>query len=95
MIFGERIRYLRKSEGLSQAGLAKKLRLKRGTVSAWEAGISHPQSALLIEVAEYFHVSVDYLTGLDSREHIRIDHLTEEQKALIRDLINCFYSMTK
>ena len=95
MDIGERIRYLRKSEGLSQTALAKKLKLKRSTISAWEAGVSHPQSVLLKELAEYFHVSVDYLLGLENREHIQIDHLDEEQKALIRELVNCFKPVTK
>ena len=95
MDFGKRLRYLRESEGLSQSALARKLHLKRSTISAWEAGISHPQSVLLKDVAEYFHVSVDYLFGLENKEHIQIDHLDEEQKALIRGLINCFKPITK
>ena len=48
----ENIKNLRKSKGLSQEELAVKLHVVRQTVSKWENGLSVPDAAELISLAE-------------------------------------------
>ena len=45
--FGERMLRLRSAIGLTQAGLAQRLRVSRQAVSRWEAGESYPTLASL------------------------------------------------
>lgn len=87
---GDHIKVLREREGISQAALAKALNATRAAVNAWEMGLSNPNMQSLIELARYFHVSVDYLLGLDDAEQISISSLSSEQKELVLRLIHCF-----
>ena len=65
MNIGERITTLRKERNISQGDLAKKLNVSRQAVSKWEQGLSSPDTAKLIQLAEVFDVEVEYLaTGI-------------------------------
>ena len=46
---------------LSQEDLAVIVGVSAGAVSKWERGISVPDVDILIRLADYFNVSVDYL----------------------------------
>ena len=63
MDFRERLFELRRQAGLSQEELANLLGLTRQAVQKWEAGTSRPDMDNLTALADYFHVSLDYLTG--------------------------------
>lgn len=63
MTNGERIKVLRKEQGLTQTGLAQTLNVTKGTVSTWETGSRTPNFETLEQMCELFHVSLDYLTG--------------------------------
>lgn len=89
MDFGGRLKYLRESAGMSQTVLAKKLQVKRGTISAWEAGACLPHSALLKEVALVFHVTTDYLLGLEREEALVLHGLSTSEKWVLSELITC------
>ena len=62
-MLNENIRNLRKAKGLSQEELAIKLNVVRQTVSKWEKGLSVPDSAMLISLAEELDTSVGTLLG--------------------------------
>lgn len=65
----ENIKNLRKSKGLSQEELAVKLHVVRQTVSKWENGLSVPDAAELISLAEELDTSVGVLLGETVPEH--------------------------
>ncbi len=54
---------LRKEKGLTQIELAKILNLDQTTVSKWENEKAVPDTTTLINLAEFFDVSTDYLLG--------------------------------
>ena len=93
MHIGERSRYLRECENISQAALARELKATRAAVNAWEMGISNPNMASLIGIADFFHVSMDYLLGLDEKELISISALNADEKKIIRTLVRYFESL--
>ena len=47
----ENIKMFRTLKGLTQDELAKKLRVKRSTVSSWENSISNPDIYTLLEIS--------------------------------------------
>ncbi|EPR07673.1 helix-turn-helix domain-containing protein [Ruminiclostridium papyrosolvens] len=57
------LRKLRKSKKLTQADVASALEIGRSTYTKYESGKSKPVSEMLIKIADYFGVSVDYLLG--------------------------------
>ena len=63
MMLNENIKALRKSKGLSQEELAVRLNVVRQTVSKWEQGLSVPDAAMLISIAEVFEAPVSTLLG--------------------------------
>ena len=65
----ENIKNLRKSKGLSQEELAVKLHVVRQTVSKWENGLSVPDAAELISLAEELDTPVGVLLGETVPEH--------------------------
>lgn len=67
MSFGERFRELRKSNGLSQNDIANMFFVERASVGKWERGLNYPNQDLLINLADYFGVSLDYLFERNQR----------------------------
>ena len=68
MNFFERYCGLCRDEGSSPNGVARKLGIASASVTQWKQG-SLPRLETLAKIAEYFGVTVDYLTGKsDSRE---------------------------
>jgi len=59
-----RIKELRESKGLSQAGLAKELGLSPNTICQYERGTREPDIQTIIKICKYFDCSSDYLIGL-------------------------------
>ena len=62
-MFQENLKALRRKKGMSQEELAARLHVVRQTISKWEKGLSVPDSALLIRLAEVFEVPVSELLG--------------------------------
>ena len=63
MFPAERIKPLRESKNISQLKLARDLLIGQSTMSEYESGIKQPPVSVLINIADYFDVSLDYLTG--------------------------------
>ncbi len=61
MKLGEKIVKLRKERGLSQEALAEQIGTTRQAVSKWETGVSIPDTALLIPIADLFGITVTEL----------------------------------
>ena len=59
----ERLKILRKQAGVTQEEVADFLKLNRTTYNKYENGASKPTPEILSRIADYFHVSVDYLLG--------------------------------
>lgn len=61
MILADKIIEERKRQGLSQEELAEKLSVSRQSISKWEGAQSVPDINRIIQMAEIFGVSTDYL----------------------------------
>lgn len=60
---GDTLSDLRKEKGLGQKELASLLNLSVGTISNYENGVHAPDLNTLCRLAEFFHVTTDYLLG--------------------------------
>ena len=63
-MIGERLLDLRKDAGMTQDELAAILNINKHSISSYERDKSEPPDAVKIAMANYFHVSIDYLLGL-------------------------------
>lgn len=87
-MFNERIKLLREANKLSQVELAKKIGVKKQTISNWENDNIFPSIEMLIKVCNFFHVSSDYMLGLDNKTYIEITGLSIEVVSHIQQIIN-------
>ena len=74
-MLGQRINQLRIASGWSQVQLAEKLNISKQTVSNWENENIQPSIEMLVRIAKLFHVSTDYLLGLENAPTINVDGL--------------------
>ncbi len=78
-MFGENLKLLREDKGLLQRDLAKILMVTSQTISGWEIGRTQPEYDMLIKIADYFKVSVDYLLGHNTTNKMREDELNDKE----------------
>ena len=93
--FPERLKDLRDRLGYTQSDLAKKLSITRASVNAWEMGISAPSTSWLVELSNLFHVTTDYLLGLDYCITIRTNTLSDRAVTAILNTVEAFYENCK
>ena len=93
--FPERLKDLRDRLGYTQSDLAKKLSITRASVNAWEMGISAPSTYWLVELSNLFHVTTDYLLGLDDCITIRTNTLSARAVTAILNTVEAFYENCK
>lgn len=69
-IFGDRLRFLREEKDLSQEELGKIINSAKSTISQYELGKRNPDPATLLQFADFFNVSTDYLLGRTDRREL-------------------------
>ena len=84
----DKIKFLREQIGFTQSDLAKRLGITRSSVNAWEMGISVPSTQYLVELANIFRVSTDYLLGMKTSAAVSVEGLTKEDVEMVYALIN-------
>ena len=65
----ENVRRFRKERSLTQEQLSEVLGVTAGAVYKWEAGLSVPELELIVEMADFFDVSVDVLLGYEVKDN--------------------------
>lgn len=83
----DKIKSLREQQGFTQSDLAKKLGITRSSVNAWEMGISVPSTQYVVELANIFKVSTDYLLGMKSTATVSVDGLSVKDVQLVNAII--------
>lgn len=101
-----RLKELRNSKKLNQGEMAEILGVAAGTYRNWEQGVRHPDTNMLIKLADYFDVSTDYLLGRNLRssseisyieaakmknENEKLSELPDDERQMIDDLIELRY----
>lgn len=76
--FGQRLRELRMSKGLTQKRLAEYFQLSESTIGMYERDEREPSFQLIKGFADFFNVSIDYLFA-------RTDQPTPAQSPVIRE----------
>lgn len=83
---GERIRRLRRGEGMSQVELGRRVGVKAVQISSYERGIYAPRIAVLGRIAEALETTTDYLLAGTGGGRLKallplLDGLPAEQRA--------------
>lgn len=85
--FGKILRDLREKAGMTQQQLAKHIGVSKATVSLYELHERLPPADVLANAAALFHVSTDYLLGLDKVKRAELSGLEETDIEYVENLI--------
>lgn len=77
LTIGKRLKSLRKAQGLRQEDVAEQLCIGRSTYVGYEKETSSPDLEMLKQLALFFHVSTDYLLGIEEYEYNNDDFIQE------------------
>lgn len=66
MFSGERLKKLREEMNLTQIELGKVFNISHSTINRYENGLRQPDNETLINMSNFFNVSVDYLLGISN-----------------------------
>ena len=81
--FGLKLKELRKQAGITQQQLADKLGITKSVVSYYELSERTPSPDVLRDLAIIFHVSADYLLGIERAKTIDVSDLSDEDVKLL------------
>lgn len=89
-IVAKNIAELRREAGMTQLQLAQKLNYSDKAVSKWESGASIPDAGVLLEIANLFGVTVDYILSEDHKIPVRavVNGTVKSRKHLIITLMS-------
>ena len=94
---GTFLKALRKEKGITQEEFAEKINVSGRTVSRWETGNNLPDISLLVEIAEFFDVSIpEIINGERKSENMKeevketvevmADYAGAEKEKIIKDI---------
>lgn len=88
---GSRLQLLIKESGLDQQEISEKINIKRSTLSGYIHDKREPSLEGLMKLADFFHVTVEYLIGHSQHKGIDYPHLSQELKDFVSEKENVEY----
>ena len=82
--FGNTLKELRQKAGMTQKDLASKVGVTKSVISYYELSERSPSPEMLMKLAAVFHVSTDYLLGIQPRDTLDLTGLSAEDKEFVR-----------
>lgn len=83
----DRLKTLREQKGLTRKEVSEAVGLESSTYGKYEKGQRQPSYQILLALAEFYNVSVDYLTGYSpSSKAVSQEHLTNVNNRIKEDL---------
>lgn len=70
---GDRIALMREKRGMTQEELSAKLGISRASLSHYEKNRREPDYETLNKIADFFHISLDYLVGRTDEPNTILD----------------------
>ena len=86
--FGERLKALRKGNNLTQQQLADRLGVAKSVVSYYESGDRFPSYDVLIGIARTFHVTTDFLLGVERKRVVDVSGLSDSEIAAVMNIVD-------
>ena len=74
---GSFLKELRKEKGITQEEFAESLNVSGRTISRWETGTNMPDISLLVEISEFFDVSIPELINGERKSEIMNEEVKE------------------
>lgn len=82
-----RLRELRKQRNLSQKEFAKNFNIAQNTYANYEIGKTQPDIEVIKKIADFYHVSIDYLLEHETYNDLQLGYLSDDKKDAIKILV--------
>ena len=82
MRIGEQIKNYRKTEGLTQEQVANYLGVSTPAVNKWEKGSNMPDISLLVDIADYYDISIPEIINGERKSEI----MNEEERKIAKTM---------
>lgn len=79
---GNFLKELRKEKGITQAQLAETLNVSARTVSRWETGSNMPDISILVDIADYYDISIPEIINGERKSEI----MNEEERKIAKTM---------
>lgn len=79
---GSFLKELRKEKGITHEEFAENLNVSGRTVSRWETGVNMPDISLLVDIAEFFNVSIPEIINGERKSEIMEKEVKEVAEAM-------------
>ncbi|MBP3854922.1 MAG: helix-turn-helix transcriptional regulator [Ruminiclostridium sp.] len=87
MDFGKILKDLRKKNNLTQQQLANRIGVTKSVVSFYELRERAPSPEVLIKLSYIFHVSTDYLLGIERSKTIDVSDLDDDDIKAVQFIV--------
>lgn len=88
MEFHLKLKELRSQAGLTQKQLATQIGVTKSVISYYELQERLPSPEILIKLAAVFHVSADYLLGIEKAKSIDVSGLNDEDIKVVKLMVD-------
>lgn len=78
-----KLKELRLQSGLTQKKVAEKIGIAYKNYNTYELGYAMPDIQTLIKIANFYHVSLDYLCG-NNFHRLELGYLTNTKEAIVK-----------
>lgn len=85
--FGSRLKELRTQAGMTQQQLASRIGVTKSVISFYELRERAPSPDVLIKCAGIFHVSADFLLGIEKSHTLDVSGVSDSDVAILRALV--------
>lgn len=85
---GSKLRRLRKAKRMTQEELGRAIGVSNVMISSYELSTRQPAYKVMIRLARFFGVSIDYLIGIDKELSLSVEGLSEKHIALVMSVID-------
>lgn len=86
MEFHKKLKELRTKAGMTQMQLGAQIGVTKSVISYYELQERIPSPEILVKLAAIFHVSTDYLLGIEKKSVIDVSGLKEEDVAILQQI---------
>lgn len=93
--FGSRLKELRQKHKMTQSELASKIGVTNSVISYYELRERSPSPEVLLKLSGIFHVTTDYLLGIERKHVIDVSDLSSDELKVIEEMIDLFENKKK
>ncbi len=89
---GNKLKKLRLQAGFTQKQLAEKIGVTKSVISYYELHERCPSPEVLIKLARIFHVTTDYILGIETKQFLNVSDLNDEDIQFLQHVIDTLTS---